>query len=747
MRSLFLIAALVAFSTSALALQVYLEVYATDCNGENGAVIATVQNGVSPYTFNWSDGSTGSELYGLSPGTYTVTVVDNTGATGSATCEVFFGGMPPNGNNLLQNIGFPGLAPCTGECNGGVRLYLLRQFGGYSISTSPNLNVVQSPIWASGEPDNVSYYERYEVLGACAGQTVQLNVNNSCGSGNASLTVPALIEPTIALGEVTGSCTGANNGTISGEVTVVTIPPISEDSWTLRAVDDQGLEVSPTMNTSFDVGTETFQIVGLHPGDWTLRFTSIESMGSAQQPCVIEVPVTIPDLGTACATVSGTVHYETDVDCIQDGVEVGIPYQLLKAMPGPVYGITAGNGDYSIALPYGSYALEQLNPDAVQLCPPAAPIAFTVSSGTNAVVNIADSTISPFDLSVYALQGISRVGFPFTFSVRLINNTGASGENVSVTLNHDPLFTFISGTQDALASSGQVQWTIPVIAPFEQRWLQVTVQVPPDPMLLGTVHSWSATATTTSNESNTTNNTYSEQGVIVASYDPNDKVGTANVSRSTEQFYLDQDLWIDYVVRFQNTGTDTAFTVVIRDVIEEDLDIESLQILGASHGFTPSFGDTRELVFTFPNILLPDSTTDLLGSQGFVAFRMKPRAGLLPGDLIANSAAIFFDFNDPVITEPSVLTVETSTGVAEGGTGQALRIFPNPTDQWLTIVLPDAVKPSVLEVLTLDGRLVAAHRPSGPSFNLNVGDLASGSYCIRVIEADGGELRGHFFKR
>ena len=745
MRSLFLFAALVACYPSAHALQVYLEVYATDCNGDNGAVIATVENGVSPYSFNWSDGSTGSEIYGLSPGTYTVTVVDNTGATSSATCEVFFGGMPPNGTNLLQNIGFPGLAPCTGECNGGVRLYLLRQSGGYSISTSPNLNVVQSPIWSSGEPDNVSYYERYEVLGACAGQTVQLNVNNSCGSGNASFTVPALIEPTIALGEVTGSCTGANNGTISGEVTVVTTPTISEDSWSLRAVDDQGLEVPPTMNTSFDVGTEAFQIVGLHPGDWTLRFTSIESMGSAQQPCVIEVPVTIPDLGTACATVSGTVHYETDVDCIQDGVEVGIPYQLLKAMPGPVYGITAGNGDYSIALPYGSYALEQLNPDAVQLCPPAAPIAFTVSSGTNAVVNIADSTIAPFDLSVYALQGISRVGFPFTFSVRLINNTGASGENVSVTLDHDPLFTFISGTQGAVASPGQVQWTIPVIAPFEQRWLQVTVQVPPDPLLTGIVHNWSATATTTSNESNTTNNTYSEQGVIVASYDPNDKVGTANVSRSTEQFYLDQDLWIDYVVRFQNTGTDTAFTVVISDVIEEDLDIESLQILGASHAFTPSFGDTRELVFTFPNILLPDSTTDLLGSQGFVAFRMKPRAGLLPGDLIENSAAIYFDFNEPVITEPSVLVAEIGTGF-DREHENALRIFPNPAhDQ----VILSAGTERILRwsLFATDARLVRSGNVNGDQHPIALDGLAPGTYVIQAEVRTGTVLRAVLLKQ
>jgi hypothetical protein len=590
----------------------------------------------------------------------------------------------------------------------------------------------------------VSYYERYEVLGACAGQTVQLNVSGSCGFGNTSFTVPALIEPTIALGEVTGSCSGANNGSISGEVTVVTTPTISEDSWTVRAVDDVGLQVAPIPNLPFHAGTETFQIVGLHPGDWTLRFTSIESMGSAQQPCVIDVPVTVPDLGTACATVSGTVHYETDVDCLQDGLEVGIPYQLLKATPGPVYGITSSNGAYSIALPFGSYALEQLNPDAVQLCPTASPIPFTVSSGNNAVLNIADSTLSPFDLSVYALQGISRVGFPFTFSVRLINNTGASGENVNVTFTHDPLFTFISGTNDPVATPGQVQWNIPVIAPFEQRWLQFTVQVPPDPQLLGLVHSWSATATSTSNESNTANNTDTGQGTIVASYDPNDKVGTANNSQSTEHYYLDQDLWIDYVVRFQNTGNDTAFTVVIRDVIEQDLDIESLQILGASHAFIPSFGEGRELVFTFPNILLPDSTTDLLASQGFVAFRMKPRIGLLPGDLIENSAAIYFDFNEPIITETSVLVAELSSGV-EGPGRSLMQLRPVPAGDHVWVTVASAAKQLV--VRSSDGRIVLVRNERWSNFELDITGLSPGAFTLEVILENGDIERGRFIKQ
>lgn len=116
--------------------------------------------------------------------------------------------------------------------------------------------------------------------------------------------------------------------------------------------------------------------------------------------------------------------------------------------------------------------------------------------------------------------------------------------------------------------------------------------------------------------------------------------------------FFNEDEWIDYTVRFQNTGTDTAFTVVIRDEIDADLDLLSLEILGASHPFTPSFGNGRELVFTSPNINLPDSTTDLPGSQGFISFRLEPEDAIVVGDVLENTAGIYFDL-DPTIQSPT----------------------------------------------------------------------------------------------
>jgi hypothetical protein len=69
------------------------------------------------------------------------------------------------------------------------------------------------------------------------------------------------------------------------------------------------------------------------------------------------------------------------------------------------------------------------------------------------------------------------------------------------------------------------------------------------------------------------------------------------------------------------------------------------------------FNPGRELVFTFENILLPDSTTNFEGSLGHVYFQVKPRAGLVPGTVIENTAAIYFDFNAPIITNTTFHTI------------------------------------------------------------------------------------------
>jgi hypothetical protein len=56
------------------------------CNGaNNGTINITASGGTPGYTYLWSDGSTDEDRSGLAPGTYTVTVTDANGCTGTRT--------------------------------------------------------------------------------------------------------------------------------------------------------------------------------------------------------------------------------------------------------------------------------------------------------------------------------------------------------------------------------------------------------------------------------------------------------------------------------------------------------------------------------------------------------------------------------------------------------------------------------------------------------------------------------------
>jgi len=145
-------------------------------------------------------------------------------------------------------------------------------------------------------------------------------------------------------------------------------------------------------------------------------------------------------------------------------------------------------------------------------------------------------------------------------------------------------------------------------------------------------------------------------GFVTGSYDPNDKAGTPLGIGTGHWVYPNGK--IDYLIRFQNTGTDTAFTVVIRDTLEMDLDIFSVKSGSSSHNYTFKMHGPRVLEWTFNNILLPDSFINEPASNGFVSFTVNQNADLPDGTEITNTADIYFDFNAPVITNTSIHKID-----------------------------------------------------------------------------------------
>lgn len=169
-------------------------------------------------------------------------------------------------------------------------------------------------------------------------------------------------------------------------------------------------------------------------------------------------------------------------------------------------------------------------------------------------------------------------------------------------------------------------------------------------------------------ESDTTNNVQTNGWEITNSYDPNyiavTPTGRPGMGR------VRQNLWMTYTIHFQNTGNDTAINVKVIDSIDiSKLDLGSIQLLGATHPVNMTIvpydlyhPNIPKVVFSFDDILLPDSATNPAASQGEVTFAIKQRPDLPHGTLFHNRAGIYFDYNAPIIT--NTVTNSIDTGVA-----------------------------------------------------------------------------------
>ncbi|MBK8966668.1 MAG: T9SS type A sorting domain-containing protein [Lewinellaceae bacterium] len=226
--------------------------------------------------------------------------------------------------------------------------------------------------------------------------------------------------------------------------------------------------------------------------------------------------------------------------------------------------------------------------------------------------------------------------------------------------------------------------------------------------------------------------------VLTNSYDPNDK--QAFPTGFSDEHFILENTELEYRIRFQNTGTDTAFRVILLDTLSAYLDPATVRPGASSHPYEFEIDDRGVLRFTFPGIRLPQEAVDVAGSQGYVDFRVAQKRGNVPGTVIENSAGIYFDFNLPVITnttwhtvhEPLILVL-TDAGAASGGAG-ALRVFPNPAGAGpVTVALPPGWS-GVHQFLLIDqfGKVVRSAVFTDGTYRLQRDGLPAGIYFFQI---------------
>ncbi|MEP7170238.1 MAG: T9SS type A sorting domain-containing protein, partial [Bacteroidota bacterium] len=102
----------------------------------------------------------------------------------------------------------------------------------------------------------------------------------------------------------------------------------------------------------------------------------------------------------------------------------------------------------------------------------------------------------------------------------------------------------------------------------------------------------------------------------------------------------------------------------------------------SSHPVNINYGaHSRLFTFTFDNINLPDSNVNEPASHGFIRYRIKPLSALVAGNQIKNNAAIYFDFNQPVLTDTALTSIVLPTGIEVFNLQSSIfNLSPNPAD-------------------------------------------------------------------
>ena len=443
--------------------------------------------------------------------------------------------------------------------------------------------------------------------------------------------------------------------------------------------------------------------------------------------------------------IRGLLFADFNSNGVQDLGEPALPNNKLTEQSTGRFVFSQMDGMYYLGIPNpGNYTV---NPQ-LMLWYSAVPGSYTSSfTGNQQIDSLNDFAFQPQGSIEDVCVSISPVSlFRSGFNAYYVISYGNYGTTTiapTVYFYPDNHLTYqtasIAPTQITMDS---VIWSFPPLLPMQTGSILVTVHVDIG-LPIGTLIYSTAHIEPYLTDDNPSCNNGNWEVYTVNSLDPNDIVVNRSDFTTTE---LSASPWLEYIIRFQNTGNDTAFTVKILNPIDTNkLDISSIEFVNASHPVNLNWINyQRNMEFKFENILLPDSTTNELLSHGFVRYRIQPKTNLNAGDSITNSAAIYFDFNDPVITNKAKTIIVLPTGLANTSSSPGkLLVFPNPAESKINISNIHLENDKVILHLTdLYGKLLLEKIITTTSTEISVVNLPSGLYFLQS-----GEMRTTFVKQ
>jgi hypothetical protein len=452
--------------------------------------------------------------------------------------------------------------------------------------------------------------------------------------------------------------------------------------------------------------------------------------------------------------VCGIVFNDINQNCIQEAGEEGIPGIIVNVAPGNRNLTTDADGEYSFFLEAGIYTLSQeLRANGTSTCSLGG-ISITAIDGlTYCGNNFGSSTTCPDpNLNVTLGTTALRKGFQNTYAV-VYGNSGAYdayGAELTIEFHEDiiPLNASIPWTSFVQNDTTTTYtWVIDTVKAMT--YFDITIV---DSVSVGSTIGKELTVvaiiTDNGSDCDVADNSVTDINPVVGAVDPNDL--TVYPVGDGYQGYIEKTQELRYKIRFQNVGTYFAQNVKITNTLTRELDITTIHEVLSSHEYV-IHRDGQTIQFVFTNIYLPDSSKNQEGSNGFVEFKISPKAGIKNGEIIPNKADIVFDFEEPLATNSVQNTVKFSTD----GVVNKLVIHPNPVRDFTHIIMElgkekylnyELIK--AVEVYDIVGKQIQAvdYTLGEQSITLDCRLIEKGTYIVKVFNQDGEQFSGKLIR-
>lgn len=225
----------------------------------------------------------------------------------------------------------------------------------------------------------------------------------------------------------------------------------------------------------------------------------------------------------------------------------------------------------------------------------------------------------------------------------------------------------------------------------------------------------------------------------IGAYDPNEKSSSPLGYGALHQ--IEPNSEIEYQINFQNEGTDTAFTVILRDTLDNNLNISTLQMGASSHAYSWELLNRSTLKVTFDQIRLTTKKQDDAKSQGFVRYRIAQHRDVALGKIIKNRAGIYFDFNAPIMTNTTEHLVNKNFVVVAipdiAASLLKVSVAPNPFHEQAIFNIENTDnEPISLEIFDSTGRILHRQESNNSQF-IYQNILPQGIYFYKIISEKG----------